>query len=339
MASTDTRDIIVIGGSAGSSVSLKKLVGDLPADLPASVFISTHLPAHSPSLLADVLAGKANLPVAQAIDGQPIEMGRVYVAAPDRHLLLLNGTIRFGVGPRENMARPSIDPFFRSAALSYGSRVIGVVLSGLLNDGAAGLHAIKARGGTAVVQHPLDAEADQMPLSALESVDVDHVAAAADLGKLLIALAGTPAGPSPLASDSLELEVEIAAGARLGSDRLRRLATPSPLSCPDCHGVLSEVTVGGPLRYRCQIGHAYSAQALAAHIDEVDEAIRVAMRVMEERVTLVERMALDARQTGRAAVAELYESRAEEYRRYAMTLRDAAVTSLRLGRAPREQDI
>ncbi len=339
MASASNKDIIAIGGSAGSGAVLKQLLADLPRDLPASVFVSTHIPAHSPSMLAEVLGGNAALPVAQAVDGQPIERGRVYVAAPDRHLLLIDGVIRLGAGPRENMVRPSIDPMFRSAALSYGPRVVGVVLTGMLNDGAAGLHAIKSAGGTAVVQHPLDAEADQMPLAALEAVEVDHVAPTAQLGDLLATIAGSDAGPFRSPGEDLRLEVEIAAGARLGSDKLRQIATPSPLSCPDCHGVLSEVSGSRPLRYRCQIGHAHTAESLAARIDEVDEAVRVAMRVMEERVTLVERMALDARQTGRTAVAELYEARAEEYRRYASTLREAAVTSLRLGRAPREQDI
>jgi two-component system chemotaxis response regulator CheB len=277
--------------------------------------------------------------VSQAIDGQPIERGHVYVAVPDRHLLLVDSVIRLGEGPRENMVRPAIDPLFRSAALAYGPRVIGVVLTGMLNDGASGLHAIKACGGMAVVQNPLDAEAEQMPLAALQATNVDHVAPASDLGRLLTVLVDSEAGPLlPLPPD-LRLEVQIAAGARLGSDRLKLIATPSALSCPDCHGVLSETRDSHPLRYRCQIGHAYTAEVLASHNGEVDEAIRIAMRVMEERVTLVERMALDARQTGRTAVAELYETRAEEYRRYATTLRDAAVASLRLGRAPREQDI
>ncbi len=339
MGDVTTRDIIAIGGSAGSSGPLKQVLRHLPADLPASVFVSTHIPAHSPSLLAEILSSSATLPVRQAVDGQPIERGRVYVAAPDRHLLLIEGTIRLGVGPRENMVRPSIDPLFRSAALSYGARSIGVVLSGMLNDGASGLYAIKSRGGTAVVQHPLDAEADQMPLAALEAVDVDHVASAADLGGLLAKLAGTPAGPSLATREDLRLEVEIAAGAHSGSNMLRRIATPSALSCPECSGVLSEVNDAKPLRYRCQIGHAYTAEQLASHIDEVDEAIRIAMRVMEERVTLVERMAVDARQSGRVAVAELYEARAVEYRRYATTLRDAAVASLRLGRTPPAPDI
>ncbi len=337
MTSVAKKDIITIGGSAGSSVALKRLLHDLPRDLPASIFVSTHIPAHGVNLLAEVLSGSATLPVTRALDGQPIERGHVYVAAPDRHLLLVDGTMRLGEGPRENMARPSIDPLFRSAALSYGPRVVGVVLSGMLNDGASGLHAIKSCGGTTVVQHPLDAESDQMPLSALEATEVDHVAPAADLGRLLAAIARSDAGTGVVPPDDLRLEVEIAAGARLGSHNLRQLANPSALSCPECHGVLSEMKDAHPLRYRCQIGHAHTAETLAANIDEVDEAIRVAMRVMEERVTLVERMAIDARQTGRAAVAELYEARAIEYRRYAGTLRDAAITSMRLGRAPPEQ--
>ncbi|ACI58426.1 two-component system chemotaxis response regulator CheB [Rhizobium leguminosarum] len=334
MPSSATKDIIAIGGSAGSGAVLQALVADLPADFPAAVLISTHIPSNSPGFLAQVLAAKSKLPVTQAVDGQPIERGHIYLAAPDRHLLLIGETIMFGAGPRENMARPSIDPMFRSAALSFGPRVVGLVLTGMLNDGAAGLHAIKSNGGTAVVQHPLDAEADQMPLAALEAVEVDHVASAADLGRLLIDIAGTSAGPaldSP--SDELRLEVEIAAGARTGSVELRKIASPTAITCPDCHGVLSEVRGSGPLRYRCQIGHAYTADALAAHIDELDEAIRIALRVMEERVTLVERMARDARETGRTAVAELYEARAAEYRRYSATLHEAALTSLRLGNA------
>ena len=330
-----TKDIVAIGGSAGSGAVLKTIIAQLPQDLPASVFISTHVPTNSSGFLSEVLSSCGTLPVSQAVDGQPIERSRIYVAAPDRHLLLMGATIRLGEGPRENMARPAIDPMFRSAALSFGPRAVGVVLTGMLDDGASGLHAIKACGGTAVVQHPLDAEADQMPLAALLAVEADHVAGKADLAGLLVAITGEKAGSAHGPSDELRLEVEIAAGARLGSARLKQIATASPLSCPDCHGVLSEMRDTRPLRFRCQIGHSYTAEALVAHGDEIDEAIRVAMRVMEERVTLVERMSLDARQTGRIAVAELYEARAEEYRRYADTLREAAVSSLRFGRATR----
>ncbi|TDK32137.1 chemotaxis protein CheB [Rhizobium deserti] len=335
-----TKDIVVIGGSAGSGAVLKSLIADLPSELPASVFVSTHIPASSPGFLSELLAARSKLPVTQVVDGQPIQPGRVYVAAPDRHLLLMGDTIRLGAGPRENMVRPSIDPMFRSAALSFGPRVVGVVLTGMLNDGASGLRAIKTCGGTTVVQHPLDAEADQMPLAALEAAEVDHVAPAADLGRLITSIAGSGvASDYHVVPEDLQLEVQIAAGMRLGSAELLNIASPSAITCPDCHGVLSEVRGSQPLRFRCQIGHAYTAEALASHIDEVDEAIRIAMRVMEERVTLVERMARDARETGRMAVAELYEARAIEYRQYAATLREAAITSLRLGRAPRRQEM
>jgi two-component system chemotaxis response regulator CheB len=326
------KDIIVIGGSAGSGTALQKVMADLPGDLPASIFVATHVPSHSPGYLAALLDRVSPLPVSHAIDGQPIEQGRVYIAVPDQHLLVIDGTVRLGNGPRENMTRPAIDPLFRSAALSYGPRVVGVVLSGMLNDGASGLWTIKSCGGTAVVQHPIDAEADQMPLAALEAAPVDEVAAAAELGQLLARLALSEAGEALPPPDSLALEVQIAAGARLGAEALRQIADPSALSCPDCHGVLSEVRDERPLRYRCQIGHASTAEVLAGRTDQVDEAMRIALRVMEERVTLVTRMEEDARQTGRTAVAELYESRAEEYSRYAEVLRAAAFGSMRMRR-------
>jgi len=332
------RDIVVIGGSAGSSTVLKQMLSDLPGDLPASLFIATHVPSNSPGYLAEILGGAGPLPVVRAVDGQPIERQRVYVAAPDRHLLLFNGTIRLGEGPRENMARPAIDPLFRSAALSYGPRAVGVILSGMLNDGASGLNAIDSCGGTAVVQHPLDAQADQMPLAALQAVSTAEVASAEDLGALLVRIVATDAGPRVPPSDVLALEVQIAAGERLGSEALRRIADPSALTCPDCQGVLSEVRDGQPLRFRCQIGHAQTAEVLSANGEALHAAVGIAMRIMEERVTLVTRMADDARRTGRSAVAELYEARAEEYRRYAATLRNAATLSVRT--APlSEQDV
>lgn len=332
------KDIVVIGGSAGSGAVLKRIMADLPADLPASIFIATHVPARSSGYVAEMLDGIGPLPVSVAIDGQPIERSKVYVAVPDRHLLLLNGAITLGEGPRENMARPAIDPLFRSAALSYGGRAVGIILSGMLDDGASGLAAIKARGGTCLVQHPLDAVADQMPLAALEAVDADGVATAADLGRMIAETAADEAGPDLPPPDSLLLEVQIAAGIRLGSEALGKIADPSPIICPDCNGVLSEMRGARPLRYRCQIGHARTAESLLAANPQVDEAVRIAMRVMEERVTLVGRMARDARDTGRLAVAELYDSRAEEYRRYAQTLRDAAATSIRMAGAGREEE-
>jgi two-component system chemotaxis response regulator CheB len=322
------KDIIVIGGSAGSHSPLRRLMSDLPGDIEASIFVATHVPTHGSEYLTDLLASVGRLPVCRAVDGQPIERGKVYTAVPDRHLLLVDGIIRLGEGPRENMARPAIDPLFRSAALSYGPRAVGIILSGLLNDGASGISAIKACGGTAIVQHPLDAVADQMPLAALETVQPDCVVPADDLGRVISEIAASDAGPPVAPSSNLALEVEIAAGTRLGSQILSKIADPSALSCPDCQGVLSEVRGEQPLRFRCQIGHAFTADVLEARTDEVNEAMRVALRIMEERVTLVTRMAQDARSSGRVAVAELYEARAIEYGRYARVLREAAIRSL-----------
>ena len=330
------KNILAIGGSAGSGDVLRTILGGLSPDLPASIFVTTHIPAHSTGILAENLKSGSALPVLLAIDGQPVESGRVYVAPPDRHLLVIGDTIQLGAGPRENMVRPAIDPMFRSVALSYGPRAVGVVLSGMLDDGASGLHAIKSCGGATVVQHPLDATANEMPLAALEATEVDHVVHRKDLARTLTEIAGSVATGDHHPSDSLRLEVEIAAGHRLGSSDLLKIADPSPLSCPHCQGVLSEIRDARPLRFRCQIGHGYTAETLAAHtVGHVDEAIRVAMRVMEERVTLLERMARDARNTGRTAVAELYDTRLEEYRRYAETLRDAAISSLRWPGPPR----
>jgi two-component system, chemotaxis family, protein-glutamate methylesterase/glutaminase len=326
------REIIVIGGSAGSGAALRKIVAGLPPDFASSVFIVTHLPANSQGYLAENLARETTLPVRNAVDGQPIEPGRIYVGVPDRHLMVTRGAVQLGRGPRENMVRPSIDPLFRSAALHYGPKAIAVILSGMLNDGAAGLSGIKACGGIAIVQHPLDAEVDQMPLAALEAVDVDHVAAAEQIPQLLVTLAQGSAGAATAAPEHIAVEVAIASGARLGSERLRSFARPAPLTCPDCGGVLSEIKGEHPLRYRCQTGHAHTAEILATQRQDVDEAIRVALRVMEERVELVSRMSRDARETGRSAVADLYERRAVEYGEYADTLRRAAITNLRLER-------
>lgn len=331
-------DIIAIGGSAGSGRVLKQVMAELPADFPGSIFVATHVPSNAVSHLAGILARCGPLPVAEALDGQPIERGHVYVAAPNRHLLVIDGTVRLGDGPRENMTRPAIDPLFRSAALSYGSRAVGVLLSGMLNDGASGLCAIKQRGGTAIVQHPLDAQADEMPLAALEAMTPDEVAPAGDLARLLTEVVQRDAAEDQPASDNLLLEVEIAAGTRLGAENLRKIADPSALSCPDCGGVLSEIRGEQPLRYRCQIGHALTAEVVAARTDEVDEAMRIALRVMEERVTLVTRMAQDARDTGRKAVAELYETRAEEYARYAAVIRQATTAAIRETREAAQQD-
>src|SRR5215470_11953884 len=182
------RDIVVIGGSAGATAPLKQLLSRLPRDLPAAVLIVLHIPARGIGILSTVTAAATPLPVKQAEDGAKIEPGCVYLAAPDHHLLVSDGHILLGHGPRENMVRPAIDPLFRSAALHYGPRAIGVVLSGLLSDGTAGLNAIKRCGGMTVVQDPSDAIADEMPRRALEATTIDLCVPGNRLGDLLFEL-------------------------------------------------------------------------------------------------------------------------------------------------------
>ena len=323
------RDIIVIGGSSGATAPLKTILGALPPDLPAAVFIVLHIPARSIGILATVASAAGSLPVHPAVDGMTIENGNVYLAVPDHHLILTKGRIRLGRGPRENMARPSIDPLFRSAAAAYGPRVIGVVLSGLLNDGASGLEAIKRRGGVAVVQDPTEAIEDEMPRSALEAVTVDLSVPSARIGDLLSDLAREAAGPSVPVPPDIRLEVDIAAGERIDTEVVGKLGDPSAITCPSCGGVMSHVRNSKPLRFRCQVGHTMTAEVLAKEQESaVDEALRVALRVIEERAELVSRMAQDGRQSGRKAVAEMYEERAVEYRQYADTLRRAVLQSM-----------
>lgn len=323
------RDVVVVGGSAGSGAVLRRFLPELPRDLPASIFIVTHTGPGAADYLAQALQERSALRVGVAVDGQPIEHGHVYLAPADRHLLVFPGLIRLGRGPRENMSRPAIDPLFRSAAAAFGGRVVGLVLTGYLNDGAAGLFAIKRRGGVALVQQPLEAEVPQMPQAALEAVDADEIVHSHDVARVLEEVVRRPAPDKAPPAPDLDLEVRVALGARLGSAELAKLADPAPLSCPHCHGVLSEIRGPGPLRYRCQTGHAFTAEAtFEGQQPEVDEALVVAMRVMEERVALVSRMAREARDNGRTAMAELYESRAEEYGRYAETLRAATTRAL-----------
>lgn len=323
------RDIIVIGGSSGATAPLKDILGRLPVEMPAAIFIVLHIPARGIGILSTVASAAGRLPVKQAVHGLPIEHGTVYLAAPDHHLLIRENRLVLGRGPRESMVRPAIDPLFRSAAMAYGPRVIGVVLSGFLSDGAAGLNAIKRCGGLTVVQDPSDALVDEMPRRALEASSVDFCIPGAKIGDVLADLAISQAGvagPVPL---DIQLEVQIAAGERVDSEVLSTIASPAALTCPSCGGVLSQMKAENPLRFRCQVGHAFNADVLAKEQESrIDEAMRIALRIIEERVELVRRMAEDARVSGRSAVAEMYQARADEYRNYADVIRRAVLAAL-----------
>ena len=321
-----THDIIAIGGSTGALNALKRIFTDLPADLPAAVFVVMHIASDSGHMLADILDAAGPTAVKMAAEGDIIENGRAYVAPAGRHLLVDNGKIRLGHGPRENMVRPAVDPLFRSAALSYGPRVIGVILSGMLDDGAAGLAAVKRCGGLAIVQDPADAQADDMPLNALDACAVDYRAPASKLAQMLVKLTNEQAPPPLPVPGDLALEVQIAAGWPSTTEMIAEIANPVALSCPTCSGVLSEIAEPSRLRFRCQIGHAYTADALDKEQEAaVAEAVGVALRILEERHTLLVKMAADAKRRGHNRSVQQFEERAADYRRQADTIRKAAI--------------
>jgi two-component system chemotaxis response regulator CheB len=248
-----THDIIVIGGSTGALNALRRLFAAFPADLPAAVFVVRHIASGGVDMLADILDAAGPLAVKIAAEGDAVHNGHVYIEPAGAHLLLDNGVLRLGTGPGENMARPAIDPLFRSAALNYGPRVIGAVLTGLLDDGAAGLAAIKRCGGITLVQDPADAEADSMPLNALDACDVDYRAPIATMAATLAELARQPALPMFRIPRDIALEVQTARGRYSTTEDIAEIATPVALSGPSCSGVLSQIVDPSRLRFRCQI--------------------------------------------------------------------------------------
>src|SRR5262245_41110191 len=264
-------DVIVVGASAGGVDAVQKLAAGLPPDLPAAVFVVMHLPAQPKSVLPDILSRSGPLPASEAVDGEGIREGQIYVARAGHHLLIDRGKIRLSHGPEETGYRPSIDACFRSAARAYGPRVIAVVLTGRLDDGAAGALAVKRRGGLLVVQKPEDAAYADMPRAALDAVgSADYSVPRSELALLLAMLSRTEAPdeqdfPVPL---EMTVEDEIAHGAESDAQVTSLLGAPSPMSCPECGGVLWGMSDRQVERYRCQVGHAYSAVHLF-HAQEV----------------------------------------------------------------------
>jgi two-component system, chemotaxis family, protein-glutamate methylesterase/glutaminase len=314
------RDVIVIGASAGGVDALKRLLAAVPADLPAAVFIVLHTADHAPGMLAQVLSSSSRLPVVTAEEEQRFARGQVYVAPSDRHLLVGRDHLHVRRGPRENGSRPAIDPLFRSAAVSCSTRVIGVVLTGLLNDGSSGLRAIKRCGGVAVVQDPRDAAYGEMPQNAIRHADIDHVLALDEIPGLLVARAREPRPPRA------EIAEDIRAEALIAAQEVRHLEPSasgilSPITCPDCHGAMHEIREGDLVRYRCHTGHAFTLQALGVVQREAwERALYGALRAQQERAALVRRLAQEAEDKGEALAAQL-QRRAETYQEGADLLR------------------
>ncbi len=322
-------DIIAIGASAGGVEALTTLVRDLPPDLPAAVFVVLHLPPDATSFLPRILGRVGPLPAAHPTDGEPIVPGRIYVAPPDFHLLVRRGAIRVVRGPRENRHRPAVDPLFRSAAVTYGPRAVGVVLSGALDDGTAGLQAIKRRGGVAIVQDPEEALFPSMPASALQFAAVDHCLPLARIAPTLAAIAREPAGEEGAHPVPKDLEIEV----RMAEQNPATMATTPPpgelsaLTCPECRGPLWEAHDNGLLRFRCRVGHAFSAESMLAEQSEaLEEALWTAVNTLEESALMAARLAQEARGRRHDRVAARFDERTREMQRRAELIRQVLVS-------------
>ena len=328
------RDVIVMGASMGGTEALSSLLSRLPEDLPAGLCIVQHTSSSALGALAEVLGRRCPLPVANAQDGEPFVLGRVYVAPPDRHLLVKQGTLRVARGPRENRVRPALDPLFRSAAVAYGSRVVGVVLTGLQNDGSAGLAAIKRCGGLSVVQDPEDADFPEMPRNALHAVQnvggLDYCATLERLPKLLSQLVREEVTADPSPPHDIVLEVDIAERVMSDIPKQKMLGQPAAFGCPECGGPLWEVDDPALKRYRCHVGHAYTATALLAdQSDATEKALWIALRTLEERANMLRVMAEDEQARGRERTTSQFRARAEEAEQDAQSVRHLLLGSVR----------
>ncbi|APE18469.1 chemotaxis protein CheB [Mycobacterium sp. WY10] len=308
---------VAVGASAGGVEALVQFAGGLPDDLPYPVLVALHMPAGAPSVLAHIIDRAGPLPATAAVDGEELEPGHIYVAVPNRHLMVHQDRVVVSQGPSESGHRPAINALFRSVAVSCERRAVGILMSGVLDDGVRGLSAIRSRGGTTLVQHPDDALFADMPCHALKAEVVDAEARAVEFGRVLTELAARElteeAGMKP--DRRMELENRIAMGPRFSTTLdSERLGPPSGYTCPDCNGSLMAVDGGD---YRCRVGHAWTADALLrARDDEIERALWTAIRSLEEKAKLSRTL---AGRIGATSLGELHAAAAEEAER-AMTL-------------------
>lgn len=319
-SSVTRRDVVVVGASAGGVESLRAFVAGLDGDLPAAVLIVLHHPATSPSMLPQILNRAGTLPAAAANETEPLRPGHIVVAPPDYHLVVIDDHTTVTRGPRENGSRPAIDVLFRSAACACGPRVIGVILSGALDDGTAGMITIRQRGGLVLAQTPSEATYSSMPASVIQHAGADRIGTVAELAAAVNELTRSPGihtvPPEP--SGILTSEVEVAdmnPNAFTNPDRPGR---PSGYSCPDCSGSLFELDDAGLLRFRCRVGHAWSSMALmAAQSQGLEDALWMAFRTLEEKAALSRQLADRAAERGNTLSQQRYIEKAEEASRSA----------------------
>ena len=324
------RDIVVVGASAGGVTALKELVKDLPKDFKGSIFIVLHVPSYSETRLPWILSKAGDIEAVLPNDGDEIEPGKIYVAPNDHHMLLQEGRVVVKRGPKENRFRPSIDALFRSAAYVYGARVVGVILSGYLDDGASGLWTIKQQGGVAIIQTPDDAEQPQLPKNVLQYVHPDYTVAASDMGPLLAGLVKEPAPNKNKLSEEelkrLELEVVIATKDNAFEMGVMQMGELTPFTCPECAGTLVRLVEADMIRFRCHTGHAYTASSLAAEVTEsVETKLWQSMRALEEVNMLMNNIADHYEYLKKKDDAKLFREKAKNAADRAMTIHDTVL--------------
>jgi two-component system, chemotaxis family, protein-glutamate methylesterase/glutaminase len=313
----ERKNIIVIGASAGGFDVIKKLIALLPAELDAAIFIVWHMSPDVQGVLPRALNQFSKIPAAHAVDREPVKRGRIYVAPPDHHMLIDNGYIRVTRGPKENRFRPAIDPLFRSAAFNYNQNVIGIILSGALDDGTAGLWTIKRRGGLAIVQLPAEAEVSSMPENAIRAVAVDYILPVQDMPAIIIEHCSEQRKYDTRIhtedNSKLELEINIAMENHGYKYNILDLGELTPYTCPECHGVLTSIKEGDRIRYRCHTGHAFSADTLLAGITEgIEDNLWTAIRNMQESIMLLNHMGDHFAEVNQPRIAALYFKKAKE---------------------------
>jgi two-component system, chemotaxis family, protein-glutamate methylesterase/glutaminase len=318
-------DIVVVGASAGGVEALMTLARALPADLPAALFVVLHLPPDGESALPHILTRAGALPAVHPADGERIARRRIYVAPPDHHLLVERGRVRVVRGPRENRCRPAVDPLFRSAARAYGARVIAFILSGMLDDGTAGMIAVRQCGGTGIVQDPGDALFPGMAESAIAYDDPMHVLPVSAIGPLLDRLTreAVPGAEDREVPSAMEKEAKEAAFDLAVIEDGDKPGKPSVFGCPECGGVLWEMEERELIRYRCRVGHVYTADSLVAEQSlQLEAALWAALRGLEEKAALVHRLAERSHASGHQRLMERYMEQERDARQHAAVIRE-----------------
>jgi len=317
------RNIVVIGTSAGGVETLPQLFEDFGPDIGAAFFVVLHVQPDARSYMPLLLSRAGRLPAQHAEDGQKIEAGRIFIAPPDHHILIEKGRMRLSHGPKENRHRPAIDPLFRTAAEIYGPRVIGIVLTGTMDDGTMGLRAIKDAGGTTIVQEPSDALYPDMPRSAMQIVQPDFVSSVEEMRSLLPRLIGGPVKEKVMKrfkDKGMKPEnKKIKPGEKINKD----MGPPSMFVCPECNGPLWEMQDRKAILFRCMVGHSYAPQNLfSAQKEELERALWIALRALEERIALQHKLADRAQGKERSSSGKYFMAKAQENSEHAKVIRE-----------------